>query len=128
MSKRIEKLMENVLPREYVICTEFAELITESYKETEGDPDIIRTAKAQANLWNNMTIFIENGELIVGNAASKPMAVEVVANTIWKLDGIDGLREEGWIISEEAEAAIASLKYFMVSAGISPRSTRPSKE
>ena len=39
MSQRIEKLMESVLPREYVICTEFAELITESYKETKGDPE-----------------------------------------------------------------------------------------
>ncbi|MFC1534685.1 glycyl radical protein [Thermodesulfobacteriota bacterium] len=112
MSQRIEKLMESVLPREYIICTEIAKLITESYKETEGDPDVIRTAKAQANMLNKMTIFIEDGELIVGNAASKPMAVEVVANSIWKLDGIDGLRKEGWIISEEAETAIASLNEY----------------
>ncbi|MFC1821052.1 pyruvate formate lyase family protein, partial [Thermodesulfobacteriota bacterium] len=72
MSERIERLKEKVLPQTHTICATQARLITDSLIETEGDPDVIRTAKAQAALYNNIPIFIEDDELIVGNTASKP--------------------------------------------------------
>lgn len=53
------------------ICVERATLITESYKTTEGEPYIIRRAKGLKHLLENMTIFIDPEELIVGNHASK---------------------------------------------------------
>lgn len=51
------------------ICPERAILITEAYKETEGLPMILRRAKALAKILNEMTIYIEDGQLIVGNQA-----------------------------------------------------------
>ena len=109
MNERIEQLKQIIRPDKYTICTELARLITESWKETEGEPDVIRVAKAQANVLNKFPIFIQNGELIVGNAASKPMAAEVNANSIWSAEGIEGLRREGWMISNEDELEIKSL-------------------
>jgi len=41
-------------------------LWTESYRETEGQPQVIRQAKAFANLLNNIPIIIYPDELIVG--------------------------------------------------------------
>jgi formate C-acetyltransferase len=51
-------------------CAERAELFTESFKQTEGLPLVIRRAKALENVLANMTIYIKEGELVVGNAAS----------------------------------------------------------
>lgn len=54
------------------ICLERARLMTQSYKETEGEPEVIRRAKALAKVLENMTIYIRSGERIVGNYASDP--------------------------------------------------------
>lgn len=59
------------------ICPERALLWTESMKQTEGEPQIIRCAKALAHVLRNMTIWIGKYELIVGNQASKPRAAPV---------------------------------------------------
>ncbi|MFC1820883.1 pyruvate formate lyase family protein, partial [Thermodesulfobacteriota bacterium] len=39
-------------------------------------------------------------------------AIEVVANSIWAKEGIEGLRREGWDISEETEAEIEKLNAY----------------
>lgn len=61
--------MRNIKP---AICVERARLVTESYRDTEGEPYIIRRAKALRYLLEHMTIFIDEEELIVGNHASRP--------------------------------------------------------
>lgn len=53
------------------ICLERARLVTESYKNSEGNPNIIRRAKALSHILLNMTVFIRPEELIVGNHASQ---------------------------------------------------------
>jgi len=57
------------------LCLERARLVTESYKETEGEPVAHRRAKALAKILENMTIYIEEGQRIVGNYASRPECV-----------------------------------------------------
>ena len=59
------------------ICVERARLYTESYKATEGEPMIIRRAKALAHILDNMTIYILNEELIVGNFANNPSSLPI---------------------------------------------------
>jgi pyruvate-formate lyase len=75
--KRIEKLKGALDGKESVLCVEKGRLLTESYKQTDGEPPVLRRAKAFANVLNNVSIFIEDDELIVGNTASKPRGVEV---------------------------------------------------
>ncbi len=70
---RIEKLREGLQVEKYPICTEKARLMTEIFRRTEGEPQILRRAKALAYSLDNITIFIRNGELIVGNGASTYM-------------------------------------------------------
>lgn len=83
MNRRIEQLKKSISVDHYVICSELGRLITESWRETDGEPDVIRTAKAQANVLNHSTIFIEEGQLIVGNPASKMMGVEYWVPSLW---------------------------------------------
>lgn len=58
------------------ICVERPRLLTESYKETEGEPMVIRRGKAMAHILDNMTLFIQPWERVVGNFASHPDAIQ----------------------------------------------------
>jgi formate C-acetyltransferase len=71
MTPRVEKLkkQDSVKPQ---ICVERAELFTQSYRQTEGEPFLMRRAKALYNTLDKMRIWIDEGELIVGKTNSKP--------------------------------------------------------
>jgi hypothetical protein len=113
MNQRVQKLKNALRVEKYPLCTQKARLMTESYKQTDGEPTIIRRAKALENILSNINIFIEDGELIVGNAASKPMGVEVTFNTgTWPQNEIDGLKQEGWTITEQDEAEIRMMNEY----------------
>jgi len=73
---RIERLLRKVQPGRVPLCVEKAHLVLESLRRTEGEPQILRHAKAMAHLLEQRTIFIEDDELIVGNPASRPMGME----------------------------------------------------
>lgn len=67
----LNERMRKVIP---TICIERAKLVTESYKKTEGLPYIIRRAQALKDMLENMKIFIDEEELIVGNHGSRARA------------------------------------------------------
>jgi len=74
---------------------------------------ILRRAKALAHVLDNITIFIEDDELIVGNAASKPMGLEFDFYAgLWSQDEIDGLKEAGYDIAPEEEAEILQMNAY----------------
>lgn len=50
-------------------------LLTESYRQTDGQPECIRQAKALAHILDNRTIFIFEDERIVGNFGSTAAAI-----------------------------------------------------
>jgi pyruvate formate-lyase/glycerol dehydratase family glycyl radical enzyme len=58
------------------LCLERARMYTESYRRTEGEPMVIRRAKALEHILDNMTIYILEDELIIGNFASRPDALQ----------------------------------------------------
>lgn len=90
-NSRINKLKENCLLTKPAICLERAKIVTAVYKETEGEPEIIRRAKGLAKILSEMTIYIQEGELIVGNQSSKLRAAVVCPewHTDWLLKEID---------------------------------------
>lgn len=67
---RVERLRQQLLNAPLKVCSERARLVTESYRETESDPPVMRRAKALKKVLENMSIFILNDELIVGHIAS----------------------------------------------------------
>lgn len=100
---RVEKIMETVRAPKIVFSVEKATLFTEAYQKYEGDPNVIRMAKAQAYMLDHIPIFILEGDLLAGAPASKPMAVEADFWTkgTWQKEGIESLRQEEYSISEE---------------------------
>lgn len=71
-SERITRLVENLYRNMPEIEPARAVLLTESYKETEGEPIIMRRAKAFAHILANIPITIRDEELIVGSSTLAP--------------------------------------------------------
>lgn len=69
---RISQLKARLFEKPREIYLERALLYKESYEKTEGEPVIIRRAKALENILNKMEIVINDGELIVGGRSPKP--------------------------------------------------------
>ena len=53
------------------ICLNRARLLTQSYKETDGLPMVLRRAMALANIMENMKIYIGDKERILGPIISR---------------------------------------------------------
>lgn len=71
-TERIGKLVGDLFAKMPEIEAARAELITESYMETEGQPIVIRRAKAFAHILKHIPIIIRPGELIVGSSTIAP--------------------------------------------------------
>ncbi len=98
MTKRVKSLRDKVMNATPEVCLERAWLMTESFKETEGQPELIRRAKALKKILSEMSIGIEEGELIVGKATSKirggPLLPEVQWG--WYLEEMDTISTRDW--------------------------------
>ncbi len=75
--KRTIRLKRNLLSSRYEICIERMKFFTEAYQKYSDDPETIKRAKAVAHTLQNMTIFIRDDELLVGNETSKNLGEKV---------------------------------------------------
>lgn len=100
--ERTRRLNEELLTVVPEMCIERARIVTQSYMETEGEPMIIRRAKALDKVLREMTIFIQKDQLIVGNQASKlrftPLFPETEAGYLEKEINIFAKREQDRVI------------------------------
>lgn len=73
------------------VSFERAYLVTESYRQTEGLPTVIRRAKALEHVLANIPIWIDDEQLIVGDFGSRPMAAECFPDLAagWILENLD---------------------------------------
>lgn len=76
-SPRIDRLIDNLFVKMPEIEADRAVLLTESYKKTEGDPIILRRAKAFKNICENLPLTIRDEELIVGAATKVSRGCQV---------------------------------------------------
>lgn len=94
---RIEKLRLQCLDTEKSYSTELAKLAQESYAETEGQPTILRRAKAYAHMLEHMTLSFDVGELLVGRRVERIGAKPIVDLNAEKLKTFslwDGLGDQ----------------------------------
>lgn len=91
LTTRVQRLKREFIDQPKSICAERANLITQSYQETEGEHPYIRRAKALEHILSNIHIYIRDGELLVGNQASRPAAASVFPETgaNWVLEQLD---------------------------------------
>lgn len=88
---RTKMLRERYLSEKLTICPERAIYFTESMKQTEGEPLILRRAKGLRYVLEKITPIIREGELIVGNQSKfvrgAPLYPET--NVFWMKDALE---------------------------------------
>ncbi len=100
----MKEYLSRIVRGNFPLCFEKARLITESFIKTEGEPAIIRYAKAHANVLENISVIIDKDELFVGEGASKPWGAEIDPFLgIWKEEAIRGAVEEGIISMDDSD-------------------------
>ena len=77
MTDRIQALRDGLFENIPDICPERAAIFTKSMKDTEGQPIVKRRAQSLYDVLDRMTIFVRDGELLVGNQASSVRAAPV---------------------------------------------------
>lgn len=88
--ERIQKLRNRMRDTTPSICIERARLVTEFYRQPSMDSVIIRRAKLLNYLLENMTIYIDDEAILVGNHASRYRSAPVFPEiSAWLRDEID---------------------------------------
>ncbi len=92
MTSRTERLKAALFASPREISLERALLYTESHRRTEGEPTLLRRAKATAYILDNVEIALRDDELIAGNRTVKPRAgiVSPEMDPYWLLKELDG--------------------------------------
>lgn len=125
---RINGLLKHFLGTEFTVDHQRACLLTEAYQKYEGDPQIIRGAKALAHILNNVDIHIYPGELIVGEIAaplrSAPIFPEFSYD--WIIDEVknypwDEREHDKYYTSAESKKALLALEDYWKDRTIADR-------
>lgn len=116
-SPRITKLVEDLFASMPEIEADRAYLITESYKQTEQEPTILRRGKAFAHILKNIPITIRDGELIVGSATKAPRGCQVFPEFSYKwleeeFDTIETRSADPFYISEETKNVLREVYQY----------------
>lgn len=91
MTHRIQRLKAALFQNHREISLERALLYTASHQQTEGEPVILRRAKATAYILEHVEISIRDEELIAGNRTVKPRAgiMSPEMDPYWLLNELD---------------------------------------
>ncbi len=117
-SDRIPRLVENLFREMPKIEAARAVLLTESYRETEGEPMVMRKAKAFAHILKNIPIIIREDELIVGSSTLSPRSCQTFPEYSWEwleaeFDTVETRSADPFYISEETRKALTEVhKYW----------------
>lgn len=116
-SDRIGRLVENLYKKMPEIEADRAVLLTESYRQTEGEPIILRRAKAFAHILENIPITIRDEELIVGSATQAPRGCQTFPEYSFEwleaeFDTVETRSADPFYISEQTKAALREVHQY----------------
>lgn len=115
---RIDQLKEALFVTPPEIEADRAVLLTESYQKTEGEPIIMRRAKAFKNICEFLPITIRDNELIVGSNAKMPRSCQVFPEFSFEwleteFDTVATRKADPFYISEETKRTLQEVyKYW----------------
>lgn len=91
-SQRIETLRSFLIDSTPRLCAERAKAVTEAYQMHENENILVKRSLALKRVLEQMSIFILDGELLVGNQASAPRSAPVFPDfsISWLIDELDG--------------------------------------
>ncbi|CAM8048641.1 MULTISPECIES: formate C-acetyltransferase [Enterobacter] len=116
MTNRTQRLKDALFASPREISLERALLYTASHQQTEGEPVILRRAKATAYILDHVNIAIRDEELIAGNRTVKPRAgiMSPEMDPYWLLKELDQFStrpQDRFDISEEDKQIYRDVLY-----------------
>ena len=117
-SERIPKLIDHLFAKMPEIESSRAILLTESYKETEGEPMITRRAKAFAHILRHIPIIIRDLELVVGSTTLAPRGCQTYPEFSYQwledeFDTVSTRSADPFYISDKTKAELREVhKYW----------------
>ena len=114
LSERISRMKEkqrNLVP---TFSAERARLATEAYEKFGGEPNVLLKAKMLDYIVENMTVYIDEDELIAGNYTDKPRCAPIFPEfaSKWILDEIDTFTTrtlDRMVASDEVKAEVVEI-------------------
>ncbi|MFO8102322.1 MAG: formate C-acetyltransferase/glycerol dehydratase family glycyl radical enzyme [Dehalococcoidia bacterium] len=108
---RTQQLRQIYMEQKPSLCAERSMLVTESYKETEALPPVIRQAMAFDKVLSEIPAWIIDGELIVSNIASRQKGVFLFPeyDDTWleeEMDTVSTREGDWWLLNEEDKPRI----------------------
>lgn len=108
-SSRIDKLINDLYEKMPQIESARGLLVTESYKQTENLPIVLRRSAAFSHILKNIPIVIRDGELIVGSATVAPRGCQVFPEYSYEwleaeFDTVETRAADPFYISEKTKA------------------------
>lgn len=116
--------LDRVRDGRFEISIEKSRLMTAAFEASEGQPQVIRVAKAFDAVLRGIPVFIEGDDLLAGNFAARPGAVElssVWAN--WGTEELDALCAAGFAVDPEDRADIARINAYWQDRSLTSRMT-----
>jgi len=113
LSPRVAALQAGFNAARPEVFAERALLVTRAYAETEGQPMLLRRARAMAEILGGVTVLIRDGELIVGCKTpailGSPLYPEVACDWVeQELDTMAARPEAPFEVSEETKELLRS--------------------
>lgn len=133
MNNRIAAMRAQCLATKPELLTDRVQLVTDSYRQTSGQPAVLQRALALKNIMEKMGLYIGEQELFVGNpspALKSPMICpEFGANWILaEMDRFGSRESDPILVSDENKAILVDCLSFWkdcsldhVVAGVMPR-------
>ena len=117
LTERMQAFREETLDQKPHIDAERAVLVTEAYKANQNQPPVMKRALGLKNILENMTIYIEDKTLIVGNQATKncnaPIFPEYTMGfVIDELDKFEKRDGDVFYITEETKRQLREIAPF----------------
>ena len=111
LTDRMQAMKDKIFSTPRVISLERARLYTQSWRQTEGQPVVVRRARAVASVLAGHRIVIDDTDLIVGNRSETPRAgvVSPEMSPYWiaeELDAFPTRPQDPFDISERDKAEL----------------------
>lgn len=106
LSDRTQQIKDSLFENKRVVSLERAILYTESFQKTEGEPIVIRRAKALQHILENHVIVIDDYDLLVGNRSEYPRSgvISPEMSPYWILEELDEFEtrpQDKFVMSEQ---------------------------
>ncbi|MBA7496805.1 Choline trimethylamine-lyase [subsurface metagenome] len=117
MTSRVRKLRERILQARPTLCSQRAILVTEAYRETKGEPAVIKRAKVLRKILEKMEIYISDNELIVGHPTEELRGAsffpEMAASWLEEeINSLDKRKQDPFVVSEQAKKQLLDIIPF----------------